>query len=170
MPDDFVFEPEEMLRSLAAREVEFVVIGGYGTVLHGSAHFTTDADVAPARSLRNLERLADALRDMHARIRTAAEPDGLDVACDAQFLSRMKMVNLVTRFGALDISFEPAASRGYDDLVKQAVSVHVAGVDVKVASLDDIIHSKETADRPKDRLALPHLYALRDAIAKRNEG
>ena len=31
-----------------------------------------------------------------------------------------------------------------------------------IAALDDIIASKEGADRPKDREALPELYALRD--------
>ena len=31
-----------------------------------------------------------------------------------------------------------------------------------VAALDDIIASKEHADREKDREALPELYALRD--------
>jgi len=38
---------------------------------------------------------------------------------------------------------------------------------VSVARLDDIISSKEIADRAKDRAALPQLYALRDEIARR---
>lgn len=41
----------------------------------------------------------------------------------------------------------------------------VADITVAVASLDTIIQSREVADRPKDRLALPILYALRDEIA-----
>lgn len=36
---------------------------------------------------------------------------------------------------------------------------------VLVAALDDIIASKEHADREKDREALPELYALRDRRA-----
>jgi hypothetical protein len=37
---------------------------------------------------------------------------------------------------------------------------------VKVASLDDVIRSKETANRLKDQRALPILYALRDELAR----
>ncbi|MGI8751274.1 MAG: hypothetical protein ACR2MN_02990 [Acidimicrobiales bacterium] len=39
----------------------------------------------------------------------------------------------------------------------------VAGVEVDVASLEDIIISKEAIDRPTDRETLPELRALRDA-------
>jgi hypothetical protein len=39
-----------------------------------------------------------------------------------------------------------------------------------VASLPDIIRSKEVADRPKDRATLPILYALQDEIARRERG
>jgi hypothetical protein len=41
-----------------------------------------------------------------------------------------------------------------------AASVTVLGVPVRVASLEDIIRSKEAADRDKDRLQLPMLRAL----------
>ena len=37
-----------------------------------------------------------------------------------------------------------------------------------VLALDDIIRSKEVANREKDRAALPQLYALRDEIARRD--
>jgi hypothetical protein len=160
-------QPEEMFRALAAQRVDYVLIGGLAAVLHGSSALTNDADICPERSLENLERLSAALRDMRARIRTDAEPDGLAFACDAAFLARMKMVNLTTRFGDFDISFEPAGSDGYEELVRQAVDFEAGGVTVKVASLADVIRSKETADRPKDRATLPILYALQDEIAKR---
>lgn len=36
---------------------------------------------------------------------------------------------------------------------------------ISLAALEDIIASKEWADRPKDHEALPELYAIRDAQA-----
>src|SRR5918994_895736 len=91
-----------------AHGVDYVVIGGLAAVLHGSPTVTGEADICPERSNANLARLADALREMHAKIRTSAEPDGLEFARDAAFLSRMKMVNLTTDYGNFDLSFEPA--------------------------------------------------------------
>lgn len=169
VPDEAVFAPEEALATLARYEVEFIVIGGYATVLHGSSHFTTDADVTPRADPDNLRRLADALREMNARIRSVSEPDGLEFTCDEHFLKRMATVNLITRFGAFDLSFHPSAfPDGYEDLLPNAVEVSILGERVRVAGLGDIIRSKEAADRPKDRGALPHLYALQDELAKRD--
>lgn len=175
MPEPYRFQPLEAIRVLIEHGVEFVVIGGYAAVLHGSPTYTNDADVCPDRSLENLERLAAALRDLDARIRTDAEPEGLPVAIDATFLNRIDVaLNLMTRYGDLDISFRPAAfPNGYADLLPHAVDYEVGDLVVKVASLADIIRSKETAARPKDLAALPVLKALEDEIADqaaRDEG
>jgi hypothetical protein len=161
-----LFQPERIVRALETREVRYVVIGGLAGILHGAPVNTNDADICPDPDPDNLERLAAALRDMDARIRTHAEPDGVAFAVDRHFLGRMAMVNLLTKFGDFDISFKPAATEGYADLVGHAVEFDVNGVRVKVASLDDVIRSKETANRAKDQRALPILYALRDEIAR----
>jgi hypothetical protein len=52
---------------------------------------TTDADICPARESDNLQRLARALVELRARIRTAGAPEGLVFACDAAFLSRIEV-------------------------------------------------------------------------------
>jgi hypothetical protein len=85
---------------------------------------------------------------------------------DADFLRRVRLVNLTTRFGDFDIAFQPAGSGGYDDLVRDAVEMDLDGTIVRVASLGDVIRSKEAANRPKDRATLPILYALQDEIAR----
>jgi hypothetical protein len=43
---------------------------------------------------------------------------------------------------------------GYPDLMVAATELRVGDLGILVASLEDIIRSKETSDRPKDRLAL----------------
>jgi hypothetical protein len=159
----------ELLATLVEHRVEFVLIGGLAAVLHGSPAMTNDADICPSRSTDNLERLAAALRAMHARIRTESEPDGLVFACDAVLLSRIDTVlNLVTDFGYFDLALRPAAfPGGYPDLLPHAVEYDLDGLRVEVASLADIIRSKEAANRPKDHATLPVLKALQDEIAER---
>ena len=164
------FKPLATLRTLASHQVRFVVIGGYGAFLLGSALLTTDADICPDPDAQNLRRLCEALDELHARLRVATEPDGVPFHCDELFLSNMAMLNLVTDNGDFDLSFRPAASDGYDDLAAHAVDVDIGGFVIKVAALDDIIRSKEAAGREKDRVALPQLYALRDEIATREAG
>lgn len=108
---------------------------------------------------------------MNARIRTDAVEGGLAFACDAEFLARMDLaMNLTTKFGDVDISCRPAAcTGGYPDLLPHAVTFDIDGVTVLVASLNDIIASKRSADRPKDHATLPILEALRDEIAYREQ-
>ncbi len=72
------------------------------------------------------------------------------------------MLNLVTTSGAFDVSMEPSGTKGYPDLRRDAVLMSIDGVEFWVASLADVIRSKEAADRNKDRLVLPLLRELQD--------
>ena len=75
------------------------------------------------------------------------------------------MLKTTTAAGDLDISFLPTGTDGYDDLVERAVPFDIGDTRVLVASLDDVIHSKRTAGRPKDLATLPVLEALRDELS-----
>jgi hypothetical protein len=162
------FQPREILRILAGHGVRYVIIGNLGGALHGSPLATSDADICPARDQENLRRLASALEEMAARIRTPDAPDGIPFARDAAFLKQMKMLNLTTRFGDVDLAFEPSGTGGYDDLSQRATTIRLRdGITVAVAALEDIIRSKEAANREKDRLALPTLRLLLKTIQER---
>jgi hypothetical protein len=159
-------QPQELFAVLARHAVDYVLIGGLAATLHGSSALTNDADICPDPSPENLERLAAALREMGARIRSEAEPEGVSFSADADFLRRTQLVNLTTRFGDFDIAFQPAGSHGYEGLAGGATQMEIDASVVRVASLADIIRSKEAANRPKDRATLPILYALQDEIAR----
>ena len=164
-----VLQPREVFRVLGSHGVRYVVIGNLGATLYGSPLVTGDVDVCPASDEPNLVALASALIDMGARIRTADVPEGLPFACDAAFLRQMKMVNLTTRFGDVDVSFEPSGTGGYEDLSQRAVRIDLRdGLSTHIASLEDIIRSKEAANREKDRLALPTLRLLLQKIQERD--
>src|SRR5437764_3548080 len=128
---------------LHAHGVTFIVIGCFAIQLHrveGLAR-TSDIDVTPERSRQNLERLAEALTELQARLRGDRLPDeGLPVPWHVDLLDRMDTaLNLITRFGPLDLSLKPSGTDGYPDLVGSAVEFALAGTVVPTASLDDII-------------------------------
>ena len=138
------------MEALSRHRVKFVLIGALAARLHGFPRLTADADITPAGDKPNLERLAAALNELDAKVYTESVPEGLAFDCSSITLARARMWNLVTQAGRLDIAFEPAGVDGYDDLKKDAERFEAFGVRFLVASLDDIIRSKEAAGRPKD--------------------
>jgi len=156
--DPPAFDPASLLRALADHRVRFVLVGGFAAVYHGAAHVTFDIDITPDSSLENLDRLSAALTELEARVRT--EGEAVPFAHDAKSLGRAEIWNLTTPHGDIDITFTPSGTQGYGDLHRDAASAEVLGVAIEIASLADVIRSKEAADRPKDHLALPLLRRL----------
>ena len=140
-----------LFTTLARHKVEFVLIGALGATLHGFPRNTRDADITPARDPANLDRLAAALRELDARIYTEQIPEGLPFDCSPQMLARADMWNLITKAGRLDLAFKPSGTEGFDDLARQAVRFELYGHPLLAARLEDIIRSKEAANRPQDR-------------------
>jgi transcriptional regulator with XRE-family HTH domain len=144
-------DPELLFTTLARHQVQFVLIGALAAKLQGFPRFTRDADITPARDRENLQHLAAALRELDARIYTDTIPEGLAFDCSPQMLARGDVWNLVTRAGRLDLAFKPSGTEGYDDLAPNAVHFTIFGGELLAARLEDIVRSKEAADRPQDR-------------------
>ena len=126
-----------------------------------------DLDVCVPWSRDNFERLADVLNDLDARLDLPPELLDLEVPATRELLERTAMTRWHTRAGVLDVlhtipAGDHGAPLGYAQLERHAVAVRGPNASVLVAALDDIIASKEHADRAKDREALPELYALRE--------
>jgi hypothetical protein len=161
VPDIAPLDPGRIIQVLDKHEVQFVLIGALAARLYGFPRLTADADITPDNDAANLSKLAKALRELKAKVYTESVPEGLDFDCSAATLGRAMMWNLVTSAGRIDIAFRPAGTEGYDDLAKEAVKFEAFGVEFLAASLDDIIRSKEAANRPKDREDVAILRAMR---------
>ena len=166
MSDIAPLDPGRIIRTLHENDVQFVLIGALAARLYGFPRVTADADITPATTKENLERLAIALRQLRAKVYTESVPEGLAFDCSAATLARAEMWNLVTAAGRIDIAFKPAGTEGYDDLETGAEKFKAYGVVFLVASVSDIIRSKEAAGRPKDRDDV----ALLREIQKRQKG
>lgn len=149
-----------MLRILRSHDVAFVVVGGVAARLRGAPLLTQDVDITPERTPDNIGRLAAALEEMEARLRSASEPDGVEFPFDADLLATKTLWTLTTTYGDLDLVLEPAGFTGFEELADGASPLRVArqpDLYVEVASLSDVIASKEAAGREKDLAALPLL-------------
>ena len=152
-----------ILDALESHMVAYVVIGGFAAELHDVAiPPTRDIDLTPSTEPDNLQRLATALRELDSRFRVPGGPSvGVDIpgGITADWLTAMVTVTLTTRAGPVDIALQPDGTDGFDDLIQNHVVISYADRPVPVASLEDIIRSKESAGRAKDLLVVPALRA-----------
>lgn len=151
-----VLDPLRILRVFAEHDVRHVLIGQTAAVLHGHPETTMDIDVLPALDVDNAERLAGALRALGAhRVGELTSPDERD------FIGLRQVMSYDTEAGRIDVL--PAASGlgAFGDLASRAEQVDLGGYWVLVASLDDVIASKEAAGRPKDLRRLDSLREFR---------
>jgi hypothetical protein len=161
------FDPFTMLAALRRHDVDFVVIGAIAAIAQGYPLTTRDLDVTPSTEATNVDRLADALRELGALLRTPSEP--VEFPIDASYLAEVPSWTLVTPLGELDVLFEPTGTQGYADLRRDALELTL-GVPVLVASLRDIIRMKEASLRDKDKAQLPALRRTLEIVRRREQG
>jgi hypothetical protein len=158
------FDPIRALETLVRHKVRFVVIGGFAGRLWGSPTLTNDLDICYARDRKNLRALGAALLELEASLRGA--PDGLPFRPDAETLAAGDHFTFATNAGNLDCLGTPDGSRGFADLIAGAKPMKLDGVEVPVASVDDLIRLKRAAGRPKDLIEVEVLGALREEMEK----
>jgi hypothetical protein len=155
-----------ILATLDVPQVRYVLVGGLAAQAYGAQRVTKDLDLCPEWSERNLQLLADALRDLDGRYKGVAEH--LRLPPDARLIAGQEIGAWRTTAGDIDVlngiprQRTPRRTARYQQLLEESAVLAIDGRQVPVASLDAIIRSKEIVDRPKDREALPELRELRD--------
>jgi hypothetical protein len=159
----------DLLRRLREHDVDFILIGGFSLAFHGHPRGTDDVDIVPDPDRANLERLWNALQELHAEPRDLDEfraderpPFDLDslIAGGSWFLQ--------TRLGRLDIlqtlDGVPLAEQPWHLLrdAAQLVEIEDEGFSFLVAGRDDLIMLKRATGRDQD---LVDVEALRQAEA-----
>jgi hypothetical protein len=154
----------EILRLLAAGNVEFVVVGMTAGILHGAPVTTVDVDVVHRRSPENVARLLRVLAGLDAVYRH--DPGRLRP--DESHLVGPGHQLLTTTLGDLDCLGTIDQDRGYEQLLGLSVEMMLAGgLTMRVLSLPALIEAKTRSGRPKDLAALPVLRATLDETKRR---
>ncbi len=137
-----------VLAALEQTGLEALVVGSVAAVLQGSPVTTQDLDLlvrdTPANR-RKIERLGQCLGARPREVSSLTNVLRIDAAGAP--------VDLLFDHLPGDLSFEALRSR--------SVAIDLGGHTAVVASLEDIILSKEAAGRPKDQAQLP---ILRDTL------
>ncbi len=167
MSEQFTFEVDELLARLVEADVRFIVIGGIAAQAHGSPTITVDLDIVPVWDRENLGRVEAVLRDIAAVRHNVPSDTPPMPPLDARTLLAGAVFTLNSRFGRLDLLASPDPGLDYERLRNAAISMEFLGFRLLIASLDDLIVMKRAAGRPKDRVEVEILGALREEIDKR---
>ncbi len=147
------------IRDVFARSgVRYLFIGKSGAILLGYPDTTQDADVFLDKAPDNARAVVGALRDLAFPL---TETEAAEIERGKDF------VQLRNGPFDLDLVFAPDGIERFEDAWARRVDVE----GFPVCHPDDIIASKEAANRVKDRESLPRLRAFRDYwLARRRRG
>lgn len=141
----------ELIAVLARHGVEYVVIGGVATQVHGHRRTTMDLDLTPDPDPENLHRLGAALAELEAHPRGAGMEEAEIPPGDPERLAVAAIVPpLLTPHGQIHILKEPKGARAFEEMRKAALVVDLDGNEVAVVALDDLIRMKRAAGRSVD--------------------
>ncbi len=155
----------EILRLLAASEVEFIVVGMTAGILQGAPLTTVDLDVVHRRSPENVARLLQVLATLEAVYRH----DPRNLRPQESHLLGSGHQLLTTTHGDLDCLGAIGEGLGYEELRGRTTEMNLSGgLIIRVLTLAALIEAKERAGRPKDLAALPVLRATLDELKRRS--
>jgi len=152
------FRPREILERLTARGVDFVVVGGFAAVIHGSPRLTQDLDLCCARDPANLQALGELLIALNARLYGIEEE--LPFVADERTLRGTEILTLQTDLGKVDLLANPEGSPSYPALKASAERVDIEGLLISVASISALVAMKRAAGRPKDLADIAELEVI----------
>jgi hypothetical protein len=157
----------DILRALEANNVRYVLVGGVAVVLHGFARFTKDLDLVVDLHPEEARRAIQTLLDCGLRPRVPvdpfdfADPEKRRVWSDEKNMVAFQMVDErdLRRNVDLFISYP----LDFERLWKSSQLVRVEDVEIRVASIDDLIELKKSVARPQDLIDVEQLARLKKA-------
>jgi hypothetical protein len=159
-----VTDLNRLIARLSDADVDFVIVGGFAGVLHGSSLVTRDLDVCAVLSSENVEKLRRNLRDLQPTHRlTAQRLSFLDNPAPGVSVNNLY---LETTLGPVDILGSIKGVGDFERVRERAVEVELFGRRCRVIAIEDLISAKEALSRPKDALAATELRAIAEKQKK----
>jgi predicted nucleotidyltransferase len=155
-------DPARVFATLDRHGVDYVTIGAFAVIAHGYVRATADIDLVARQDHDNLERLATALGELHARLRGVdADLLGIDPT-DPDTLANGASFTLDTDAGPVHYLNDVPGAGDYEGLRARAVEATAGGVVVRAVGLDDLVRMKRASGRPQDLRDIANLVARRE--------
>jgi len=150
----------KLLQILLKAELDFVIVGGFAGVVHGSTRVTKDLDICISMKPRDLDLLRTILSPYHPRHRMnpQSKMSFLEVP---KTWDGLKNLYLETDLGILDVLGEITGVGAFEKLKASSIVVELFSSACRVISIDDLIISKRSMGRERDLLDAKELEAIR---------
>jgi hypothetical protein len=153
-----VVQPNRLIERLCDAQIDFVIVGGFAGMLHGSTLVTRDLDVCAVLSADNVAKLRAALGDLKPTHRMT--PQRLSFLEIPEPGTSMNNLYLETELGAIDFLGSILGIGDFERVRSASIEIELFGRRCRVISLQDLIRAKEALGRDKDRLAAKELRAI----------
>jgi predicted nucleotidyltransferase len=158
LAESFVTELNRLLQRLFDANVDFVIVGGFGAMLHGSSLVTRDLDVCAVLTPDNLEKLRSTFRDLHPTHRMTSQR--ISFLENPEPGTGLNNLYLQTDLGPLDLMSSITGVGDFSRVAAGSIEVELFGHRVRVIGLEDLILAKQALGREKDLLAVKELRAI----------
>ena len=152
---NFVFNRDfaDFIRCLNNAGVEYMLVGGYATIIHGYNRTTGDLDIWVGRTAENFKKLSKAFKEFQMPLFDMSRERFLhDNTVDVFTFGRSPVcIDIITRLKGLEFA----------EVWKRKETQVVGGVKVNNISLEDLIAAKRAVNRPKDQDDIEHLRNYR---------
>ena len=149
----------DLLRALNNEHVRYVVVGGLAMILQGSSYVTFDLDFAISKDDNDPAAVVRALAPFRPFPPRYGSPEHF--VWDERSLT-ISVVDLITDAGQVDILRLLPGVDSFEGLWSRSELRTLAGLEIRVASIDDLIAMKTAASRPKDLDHIRQLIALKN--------
>ncbi len=146
----------DLLQSLADESVQYVLVGGLAVQLHGFLRSTFDVDLVLAMDDTNLVRFISVAKKFGL---VPAMAVSIDSIRDAVLIEKWQREKGMLAFSlretqvggsVVDIIVRPEVP--FEKLKVNAAVGELFGRQVRIASIDDLLVMKRSANRPKDQI------------------
>src|SRR5690606_3366859 len=135
----------QLLGRLSDAGLDFVIVGGFAAISHGSSYLTRDVDICVVLTDENIARLRQALADWNPKHRMT--PQKLSFLTYPPAGQPLNNIYLQTDHGVVDILTSVLGVGDFARLRNQAEQLEVDGRKYYVISLEDLIVAKEAMGR-----------------------
>ena len=155
-----------LFKALNEAEVQYIVVGGIATILHGYVRATSDIDLVVDLHVDEATKVIAVLTDAGYQPKVPVQAIEFADASKRQQWIDEKGMQVFSMYQPdnplLTIDLFVKQPIPYEELKTRAVTMELDGINVRVCSIDDLIKMKNIAGRDKDMADIEHLTKIKE--------